>query len=83
VTSRDDVEMLVRSFYRYATVDDVLGPIFRRWLELFGETVTELFEGPTADLAIAKAVKMAAALKRLMTDDGAHRLIRLQPPTAG
>ncbi len=28
IESRDDVELLVRSFYRYAAMDELLGPIF-------------------------------------------------------
>ena len=28
IDSRDDVELLVRSFYRYAAMDELLGPIF-------------------------------------------------------
>ena len=28
LTTRDDVELLVRSFYRYAAMDELLGPIF-------------------------------------------------------
>jgi hemoglobin len=32
---------------------------FTRWLELFTETVRELFEGPTADLAVYKAENIA------------------------
>ncbi|MGB0114564.1 MAG: group III truncated hemoglobin [Ilumatobacteraceae bacterium] len=28
ITTRDDVELLVRSFYRYAAMDELLGPIF-------------------------------------------------------
>jgi truncated hemoglobin YjbI len=39
---------------------------FERWLELFTETVDEHFEGPTAELAKARAVKMARALRRLL-----------------
>lgn len=29
IATRDDVENLVRSFYRYAAMDELLGPIFR------------------------------------------------------
>lgn len=29
ISTRDDVELLVRSFYRYAAMDELLGPIFR------------------------------------------------------
>jgi hemoglobin len=32
---------------------------FQRWIELFTGTVNELFEGPTADLAIYKAQNIA------------------------
>jgi hemoglobin len=28
ITTRDDVDLLVRSFYRYAAMDELLGPIF-------------------------------------------------------
>ena len=28
ISTRDDVELLVRSFYRYAAMDELLGPIF-------------------------------------------------------
>jgi hemoglobin len=28
ITTRDDVDVLVRSFYRYAAMDEVLGPVF-------------------------------------------------------
>jgi hemoglobin len=30
ITTRIDVELLVRSFYRYAAMDELLGPIFRQ-----------------------------------------------------
>ena len=120
IESRDDVELLVRSFYRYAAMDELLGPIFmaadldwpfhiakltdfwswqllgqrgyegnplrahepanertpfrgehfERWLDLFTSTVDEYFVGPTADLAKARADKMAGALQRLLA--GAH-----------
>lgn len=39
---------------------------FTRWLALFEETVDEHFEGPVADLAKARAAKMAQALARLL-----------------
>ena len=39
---------------------------FDRWLGLFTETVDELFEGPTAELAKTRALKMARALRRLL-----------------
>jgi truncated hemoglobin YjbI len=113
---RSDVAALVRSFYRAAAMDDLLGPVFaaahvdwpehleivtdfwmdqlfggpvrrlnplrsheavhrrtplgdahfERWLELFTETVDEHFEGPVAELAKARAVQMALALRRLL-----------------
>lgn len=116
LVTRRDVELLVRSFYRAAAMDDVLGPVFaaahvdwpahlatvsdfwmwqllgvrgyegnplvahrpahhttpftdehfERWLALFTETVDEHFEGPTAELAKARARKMAQALQRLL-----------------
>jgi hemoglobin len=116
VATRRDVELLVRTFYRAAAMDDVLGPVFTaahvdwpahlatvtdfwmwqllgvrgydgnplvahrpahrttpftdehfaRWLALFTETVDEEFEGPVADLAKARAAKMAQALARLL-----------------
>lgn len=28
ITTRDDIDLLVRSFYRYAAMDELLGPIF-------------------------------------------------------
>jgi hemoglobin len=116
LATRGDVELLVRTFYRAAAMDDRLGPVFAaahvdwpghiatvtdfwmwqlfgvrgyegnplvahrpahaetpftdahfaRWLALFTETVDELFEGPTAELAKARAAKMAQALHRLL-----------------
>ena len=39
---------------------------YERWLELFIETVDAHFEGPTADAAKARAVRMAKALRRLL-----------------
>ena len=116
LATRADVELLVRTFYRAAAMDDLLGPVFaaaqvdwsshlakvadfwmwqllgvrgyegnpllahrpahtatpftdahfERWLALFTETVDELFDGPTAQLAKARAAKMAQALRRLL-----------------
>ena len=116
IDTRDDIELLVRSFYRYAAMDELLGPIFmaagldwpfhiakltdfwswqllgqrgyegnplrahepanertpfgrehfERWLDLFTSTVDEYFVGQTADLAKARATKMAGALQRLL-----------------
>jgi hemoglobin len=121
LATRRDVELLVRTFYRAAAMDDLLGPVFAaahvdwpghlatvtdfwmwqllgvrgyegnpllahrpvhaetpftdahfdRWLALFTETVDELFEGPTADLARARAAKMARALRRLLRGESA------------
>ena len=122
VATRRDVELLVRTFYRAAAMDDLLGPVFAaaevdwphhlatvadfwmwqllgvrgyegnplrahepidrvmpftdahfaRWLTLFTETVDELFEGPTAELAKARAAKMAQALQRLLRGESAR-----------
>jgi hemoglobin len=116
LATRGEVEQLVRTFYRAAAMDDLLGPVFAaahvdwpehlakvadfwmwqllgvrgyegnpllahrpahaatpftdahfaRWLGLFTETVDELFEGPTADLAKGRAAKMVQALARLL-----------------
>jgi hemoglobin len=116
LATRAEVEHLVRTFYRAAAMDDLLGPIFHaapvdwpshietvtafwmdqlfgtksyagnplrahepvarrmpfraehfdRWLALFTETVDELYEGPVAELAKARAAKMAGALRRLL-----------------
>ena len=40
---------------------------YERWLELFEGTVDNAFIGPVAELAKARARKMAAALRRLIT----------------
>jgi hemoglobin len=121
LATRTEVEQLVRTFYRAAVMDDLLGPIFHaahvdwpshietvtafwmeqlfgikgyagnplrahepiarhipfrpehfeRWLALFTETVDELYEGPVAELAKARAVKMARALGRLLDGSSA------------
>ena len=121
LATRHDVELLVRTFYRAAAMDDVLGPVFAaahvdwpthlatvtdfwmwqllgvrgyegnplrahepidrkmpftdahfaRWSALFTETVDEQFEGPTAELAKARAAKMAHALQRLLRGESA------------
>jgi hemoglobin len=42
---------------------------YERWLELFVGTIDNLFAGPVAELAKARARKMATALQRLL--DGA------------
>jgi hemoglobin len=39
---------------------------FDRWLQLFDETVDELFDGPVADRAKARAATMARAIQRLL-----------------
>jgi hemoglobin len=39
---------------------------YLRWLDLFETTVDESFAGPTAEMAKARARKMAAALRRLL-----------------
>jgi len=116
VATRRDVELLVRTFYRAAAMDEILGPVFQaahvdwpehlavvsefwmdqlfgtgryggnplrahgpvdrrtplttahfdRWLQLFDETVDELFDGPVADRAKARAATMARAIQRLL-----------------
>jgi hemoglobin len=121
LAQRRDVELLVRTFYRAAAMDDLLGPVFaaahvdwpahlatvtdfwmwqlfgvrgytgnpllahrpvdrmvpftdahfERWLSLFTETVDEHFEGPVAELAKARAAKMARALQRLLRGESA------------
>lgn len=121
IATRPEVDLLVRTFYRAAAMDELLGPIFEaarvhwpdhietvtafwmdqlfgtrgytglplrahepvsriipfraehfeRWLALFTETVDELFEGPTADRAKTRAVKMARALERLLRGESA------------
>jgi hemoglobin len=38
---------------------DLKAEHFKRWQELFIQTVNELFEGPTAELAIYKATNIA------------------------
>ena len=44
---------------------------YERWVELFIETVDAHFEGPVADAAKARAVRMAKALQRLLEGDAA------------
>lgn len=39
---------------------------YERWLVLFGETIDNSFSGPVADLAKARADKMAVAMRRLL-----------------
>jgi hemoglobin len=41
---------------------------FERWLELFENTIDNLFAGAVAELAKARARKMADALRRLLAD---------------
>jgi hemoglobin len=41
---------------------------FERWLELFENTIDNLFVGPVAELAKARANKMATAMRRLLSD---------------
>jgi hemoglobin len=116
VETVDDVAELVRDFYRFVAMDDLLGPVFEsagvdwgrhietltrfwagqllgepgydghplrahegvhavhpfgpahfeRWLDLFTATVESRFAGPTADLAVHRARKMAQALARIL-----------------
>ncbi len=42
--------------------------LFARWLELFDETLDDLFAGPVTELAHVRARKMASALQRLLRD---------------
>jgi hemoglobin len=46
---------------------------YERWLALFEDTIDHSFVGPVADLAKARARKMATAMRRLLdgVDDGA------------
>lgn len=70
LTDRTDIELLVRSFYRYAAMDGLLGPIFSAahvdWPSHI-DTLTEF--GPTAEVAKQRAAKMAHALQRLLDDE--------------
>lgn len=129
IATRDDIQLLVRSFYRYAAMDELLGPIFmaadldwpfhiakltdfwswqllgqrgyegnplrahepanartpfgdehfERWLDLFTSTIDEYFVGPTADLATARAAKMAGALHRLLAGVSAPGDVGVEP----
>ena len=61
---------------------------YRRWLEIFEDTVDELFLGPTAEVAKTRARKMANALRRLLdgtsgAGESAVEVIRSRPPRAG
>jgi hemoglobin len=40
---------------------------YQRWLDLFAETVDQHFAGPGAELAKARALRMARALQRLLS----------------
>jgi hemoglobin len=42
---------------------------YERWLEVFDDTIDERFTGPTAEMAKARARKMAAAMRRLLSAD--------------
>ena len=42
---------------------------FRRWLDLFRETVDRLFAGPRAEFAKTRAEAIAATLERHVSDD--------------
>lgn len=129
IVDADDVERLVRDFYRAAAMDDVLGPVFEaahvnwnahvatlidfwswqllgeheydgnplrahepvhqrtpltpahyeRWLELFVDTIDELFVGPTAELAKGRGRKMAAAMERLLSGVSAEGATPIEP----
>jgi hemoglobin len=60
---------------------------YRRWLELFVYTVDERFEGPNAELAKARAQRMARALQRLLQGEsgpaGEAVEVTVVRPTAG
>jgi hemoglobin len=43
---------------------------YARWLDLFDETIDDLYAGPVTEFAKARARKMANALQRLL--DGVH-----------
>jgi hemoglobin len=112
----EDLEELVRAFYRDVAMDDVLGPVFsaagvdwsahipklvdfwtwqlfgervyvgqpmqahvgahrrtpfadrhyERWLDLFTVTVDDRFAGPVAELAKARAHKVASSMRRFL-----------------
>ena len=129
LADRTDIELLVRSFYRYAAMDELLGPIFsaahvdwpshidtltdfwawqllgergyvgnplrahepihartpfsdahfERWLEMFAGTVDEHFRGPTAEMAKARAARMAHALRRLLAGQHADPSTPIEP----
>ena len=44
---------------------------YERWIDLFLETVDAHFEGPIAETAKSRAVRMAKALRRLLEGDSA------------
>jgi hemoglobin len=120
ITTRGDVELLVKSFYDKVTKDETIGPIFNvvakvdwskhlpvmfdfwetmlldaalykrnamdvhyqlnrhypfrdehfaRWLQLFFETVDDLFSGPVADMAKKKAKSIAGLMQFKMKQD--------------
>jgi hemoglobin len=47
---------------------DLKEPDFQRWLELFHETIHELFEGEKADLAIERSKLIAWTMKTKMNN---------------
>jgi truncated hemoglobin YjbI len=75
IDDRVDVERFVRDFYRQAAMDDVLGPVFAaagmNW-NAHIETLVEFWswqlfgERSVAELAKARANKMATAMRRLL-----------------
>jgi len=50
---------------------------FNKWLELFEETVKELFSGPKASLALTRANSIAAVMQFKMQEE--HKNIQVKP----
>lgn len=49
---------------RLADEAGLLPEYFERWLVLWRQTVTELFDGPVAELAMAQAVRASVGMRR-------------------
>jgi hemoglobin len=56
---------------------------FERWLDLFEETVDELFAGPTAELAKGRARRMASSMRRLLSGVSAPGDVAVEAPWVG
>jgi hemoglobin len=52
---------------------------FRRWLQIFGEAVDELFSGPMASEAKARAAQIAAVMQLHIAADQPNNLLGQQP----